>query len=467
VRDNDFVSDTLGVCVSTTDVAVATITTSEDGTPVPSSLVRPVLPTEHPGEVLADVLGEISPDGAHVVADVSAVLDEWLSAAPTAPSAERALGKVTVVRISPSRQTIAEPFDGWPAHLVPELDGGWVHLTGGVDLHGGRVRPADTAALDEAIRLADQHGSVAICVSAMGALLDSEIEYRAADHLLRAVPERRVFLAQEAGGRRFLEREKSGVLAASLLPAVSRLLDGLEEAVARTGSSLSLVGADGALLSVEDARAVPVRLLGSTHSLVAQGAAALAGVTTAVILVWDGKDARLLTIEQGVLRTRMVRRSAHLGDLRFSQRHAVQSILRGPAVAALTRDLVDDRPMVLTRTGPASNHDAGFEALTATLVTQLPEAHVVIQDPRVLVALGARASLPQSEIVRYAVVSNSDEVEQVRHFLLQIAQGRVLAAANGPVELRTLADHFSPLSFLTTGPVLLSAHVVGFPPETS
>jgi hypothetical protein len=58
-------------------------------------------------------------------------------------------------------------------------------------------------------------------------------------------------------------------------------------------------------------------------------------------------------------------------------------------------------------------------------------------------------------------------VQQMRHFLVQIAQGRVLAAADGPVELRTLADHHSPLSFLTPGPVLLRAHVVGLPIETS
>jgi hypothetical protein len=377
------------------------------------------------------------------------------------------MGKVTVVRVSPSRETVATPFDGWPGHLGPRVDGGWVHLPGGVDLHGGRLVHPGAPTIDKAIRLAKQRGSAAICVSAMGALLDSEVEYLVAERLLRAAPELRVVLAHETGGRRFLEREKSAVLAAALLPATSTLLNNLEAATERAGSGLSLVGADGARLAIEDARAVPTRLLGSRNSLVAQGAAALAGVPTAVILVWAGDHARLLTMEQGVLRTRMMRRSAHLGDLRFSQRHAVQSILAGPAVAALTRDLVDDRPIVLTNVGPPGGADGGFEELTSSLMAQLPEAHLVTEDPRVLAALGARASLPQSEIVRYAVVSGSDEIEQVRHFLLQIAQGRVLAAADGPVELRTMADHYSPLSFLTTGPVLLRAHVVGFPAEAN
>jgi hypothetical protein len=397
--------------------------------------------------------------------DVSPILDEWVTDARTHEWPKPPVGRVTVVRVSPTRATVATPFDGWPAQLCSRLDGGWVHLPGGVDLHGGRVIPTDTSAIDEAIRMAEQRGSAAICVSAMGALLDSEVEYRVGEHLLRTAPERRVVLAHETGGRRFLEREKSAVLAAGLLPATSGLLDELESAIGSTGAMLSLVGADGARLAIEDARAVPTRLLAGTNSLVAQGAAALAGVRTAVILVWVGDHARLLTLEEGVLRTAMMRRSAHFGDLRFSQRHAVESIVAGPAVAALTRDLVDDRPIVLTSVAVGDEAVAGFDALTSALTAQLSEAHVVTEDSRVLAALGAAASLPQSEIVRYAVVSGRDEVEQVRHFLLQIAQGRVLAAADGPVELRTLADHYSPLSFLTTGPVLLRAHVVGLPTE--
>lgn len=465
MRENDAVSATLGVRASPTEVTVATITTAEDGTRVPSFAVRSINPGESIGDALATALGEAPLPAAHVVVDVSSVLDRWVTDA--AAGTPGPMGSVTVVRVSPSRETVATPFDGWPGRLGPQVDGGWIHLTGGADMHGGRVIPAQASTIDEAIRLAEQRGSAAICVSAMGALLDSEVEYRVAEHLLRAAPELRVVLAQETGGRRFLEREKSAVLAASLLPTTSALLDDLEAATRRTGSGLSLVGADGARLALEDARAVPTRLLASTNSLVAQGAAALAGVTTAVILLWTGDHARLLTMEQGVLRTRMMRRSAHLGDLRFSQRHAVQSILAGPAVAALTRDLVDDRPMVLTSADPLDEAGSGLQALTSTLTAQLPDAHVVTQDPHVLAALGARASLPQSEIVRYAVVTGNDEVEKVRHFLLQIAQGRVLAAAQGPVELRTVADHYSPLSFLTTGPVLLRAHVVGFPTEAN
>lgn len=465
MRENGTVSGTVGVTISPRTMTVATLCTTEDGTGVPSSVVRAVGPDEPVGAGLAAALDEMQPAPSRVVADIGPVLDHWVTQLSPGGASPSPIGKVTVVRVSPTPVTVATPFDGWPERLGHQVDGGWVHLAGGVDLHGGRVIPEDTSAIDDAIRLAERRGSAAICVSGMGALLDSEVEHRVAEHLLRAAPGCRVVLAHETGGRRFLEREKSAILAASLLPATSALLDDLETGAARAGCSLSLVGADGARLGVEDARALPTRLLGSTNGLVAQGAAAVAGVPTAVIVVWVGDHARLLTIEQGVLRARTMRRSARLGDLRFSQRHAVESILKGPAVAALTRDLVDDRPVVLTQV--PTDHDAadGFQALTSTLAAQLPHAHMVRQEAATLAALGARASLPQSEIVRYAVVSGRDEVEQVRHFLLQIAQGRVLAAADGPVELRTIADHYSPLSFLTAGPVLLRAHVVGFPTD--
>ncbi|WP_347350349.1 hypothetical protein [Intrasporangium sp.] len=457
-------SDTWGVRVCTRQVTAARIT-GEDGAHGPSSWVRALRHGQAVADGLYDLLREAGIEGARLVADVSPVLDAWLAQQPTGHNPGCRLGRVTVVRVAPSPRAIADPFTDWPAHLSRQLDGGWLHLTGGIDLHGGRVIPTDTSRIGEAIRLAEQQGSVAICVSAMGALLDSQVEYSVAEQLVRLAPPCPVVLAHTAGGRRFLEREKSAVLAAALLPATAGLLDDLETATARTGSALCLAGADGARLGVEDARAMPTRLLGATNALIAQGAAALAGLTTAVILLWVGDHARLLTMRQGVLRTQLVRRSTQLGDLRFSQRNAVQSILTGPAAADLTRDLVEDRPTVLTRITAADNR--GFEAFTAVLSGQLPDVHVVTEDPPLLAALGARASLPQSEIIKYAVASSNDEVQQMRHLLVQIAQGRVLAATDRPVELRTLTDHHAPLSFLLPGPVLLRVHVVGLPIETS
>lgn len=454
--DNDPVTQTLGASIGTSEVVLATIVARDDGTIAPFSRATSVRPEEGPADALARLLHTCS-DVDHVVLDIGAVVDDWLAVG--AP-----LGAVTVLRVTPSANTVAEPFGGWPDHLRTRVDGGWVNHTGGVDLHGGRVIASDSSALSKALALAAGNESVAVCVSAMGALVDPEVEHHVAEQLLREAPHQRVVLANEAGGRRYLEREQAAILSACLGPATSTLLDDLQAVADRAGVTVSLSGADGGRLAIEDGRSMPSRLIGSANALVAQGAAAVAGVDSAVVLLVDQGRVRLLNLEEGVLRARSLRRSAGMGGLAFAQRHATQSALGGPAVAALTRDLVDERPVVLARVG-AYVAGTDLDEKVQNLVAPLPDAYVVSEPAAVLAALGARASLPQCELVRYAVVSGPEEVEQIRRMVRRLAQGRVLGASAGPVELRTKADHYSALSFLTEGPVLVLTHVVGYPAQ--
>lgn len=456
LRHNPTMADTVGIRIAEGRATIAgwpsptatPMSLSGDGTGVDILLDRwPTSPTS-------------------VVFDVDPIVAGWVGAAPQ-------LGRVTVVRIAPSAASISAPFDGWPAHLRASVDGGWVHVTGGIDLHGWRHPDADTTtldrAIDTAIASARRGRCAAICVSGMGALLDPDVEHAIAERLVRRCPQQQVVVAHEAGGRRFIERERAAILNAALGPAMSALADALESAVG-PAARVGYAGADGARCSAQEARAQPIRLLGTGNALVAQGAAAQVRTSNAVVLVWSPETVRLLAVEDGVLRTRRLRRARLLARMGISQRHATQSRVMHPATQALAPDLVGGRPVVLARAlddvaevSDLGEVEARFARFADELQRRLPEARVLPDDPETLAALGAAAALPQSEVLRYAVADSPEQVAASRRVVRHLAQGQVLAAAEGAVDLHTYANHYTPLSFLDFGPMLLRAHVVGVP----
>jgi hypothetical protein len=174
------------------------------------------LPREPEDACLAGHLAELLQegwDGIHDVSlDLGSLIDGWLHS-----DAPKRLSRVTVVRISPSIHTIQAPFDAWPVRIREVIDGGWLHVRGGVDLHGGTGPALDLSTLDRAIEHAERAGSSAICLSSVGALLDPSWETAAAEHLMRRAPSLPIVMAHEVGGRRFHERETAALLNAALL----------------------------------------------------------------------------------------------------------------------------------------------------------------------------------------------------------------------------------------------------------
>jgi hypothetical protein len=474
VADNDTVEGTVGIRVSERSVSAARMSRA-------GALVGATYPVEPSASAdadasngvrtaalaraLGDVLAE-GPDVADVVIDIGGTLAACLTPASATP-----LGRVTSLRISPSRTTIRPPMAGWPDHLTGRVDGGTVHMAGGTDLNGGRPVPLDHAVVDEVVRRADAARSDSFAVVAVGALLDEETELQVADHLVRQSG-RPVVLSHQIGGLRFIEREASTILNAALLAPSAIIFDLVLRAVQRLAprSRQSFLLADGSRLGREESRVFPVRALGTRAAALAQGAAALCGVRDAIVVVWTPQRTDLLTIEGGCLRTEPLRRlPALLPGVQLSQRHAARVALSREVLSdAIAPDLVRaDLALILVPAmfdwEPASwpeQASAAFDEFAADLGQRFPALHVVREPSGELAAVGALAAHPQSEVVKFAVIEGADEFESARQGTRTVAQGRVLAT-DPRVTLRTVTDTVAPLSFLESGPVLMRVHVDG------
>ncbi len=441
---------TLGVHVAGTDLAVGVV---GDGG------ARTARVPHGTGVAAAsDRVGVAEGDLRDLSLDLGSVLDGWLS-----EEEPDRLDRVTLVRISPRARSIESPFDAWPARLRRVVDGGWFHTPGGTDLHGGTGPRPDPIVLDRALEHAHDVGARAVCVSATGALLDPSWETAAAELLMSAGSALPIVMAHEMGGRRFLEREAAAVLNAALLRAVETTLDEALAGLGAGGPRLALVRADGSRTSELEGRSLPVQLFGTRIAAAAQGAAAVVGESTAFVLVWSPHERRLLSLEEGILRARHLRSSSTLSGMQLSQRHAAQSRVTGPPDHLVTQDLVGPRPVVVLRADVPGHRDDDleFDRFAAGIQRSVSQAHVVDSTLPELAALGAATALPQSEVLRYAVVTDRDDVRREQRAARRVAQGRVLAAADWPVDLVTLSEYYSPLSFLPSGPVLVRSHVVG------
>ncbi|MET9615674.1 hypothetical protein [Kitasatospora indigofera] len=416
-------------------------------------------------QVLSEVVAE-NDQVADLVIDLGGLLAAFLGEGSALP-----VGRVTSLRISPSRTSIRQPMGGWPDHLVAQADGGSVHMVGGTDMNGDHPVPIDYALVDEVVRQADAAQSDSFAVVAVGALMDEEIELLVADHLVRRSG-RPVVLSHQIGGLRFIEREASTILNAALLAPSNVLFDRLQLLVQDIAprSHQSFLLADGSRLGREETRAFPIRALGTRAASLAQGAAAFCGVRDAIVLVWTPQQTELLTIEQGCLRTEPLRQlPALLPGVHLSQRYASRVALpRDVLSEAIVPDLVRaDLALVLVPamfdwepTSWDEEVSAAFEEFAAELAQRFPALHVVREVSWELAALGAAAAHPQSEVVKFAVVEGAEGRDSARQRTRTMAQSRVLAT-DARVRPRTVTDTLSPLSFLESGPVLIRVHVDG------
>ena len=376
--------------------------------------------------------------------------------------------RVTSIRISPSAASVAQPGDEWPDYLRRHLDGGHVHLPGGVDMMGDQPIRLQESALDDALRLADSTNSSAFSVAAVGALLDPSLELRAADYLVRHGGGRPVVLSQEIGGLRFIARERASILNAGLLAPGSRALDAATDAVreVRPTPRDSFILADGSKVGREQARAAPLHLVGASWAAIAQGAAALAGLATATVLCWTPGGVHVLNMLDGVLRSVPTSRviGEDTGPLLNRRSAARISVSSGEVVDAVApRELGTGQPLLMVRADLGGDRDrlTEFRAAAEGLCARLDQLTVLDRPAAELAALGASAALPQAEVVRLCVVDRADDVEAQRRAAISLAQTRVLTVEPS-ARICTMADVASALSYVQSGPVLIRTHVAGF-----
>lgn len=465
-------ADTLGVRIN----AVGTTVVASFGGSGRAATVRQPVSSPRGGAPTAGSLASALTSALSLLpAEVPRASDLVIDIGPLLATvlAERGpLSKVTAVRISPSEVSIRQPTVGWPEHLVARVDGGRVHVRGGTDMAGDQPIPLDLRRLDEAVRLAERTGAEAFAIAATGALLNPEIEFQAADHLVRHGGGRPVILSHEIGGLRYIERECATILNASLLRPAADLFDLVLDSVrmSRPRSRRFFLLADGSCLGREEARTFPIRAVGTSSAAIAQGAAAVSGVDSAVILGWDRDRTHLMTLDDGCLRTSPLRQLPRLlPGLQLAQRNAARVTLDQNLVAdAIAPDLENsDRPVILVHAIQARTDDVQaaadldrFAVAVQELSNRFDGVTVIQQPADVLAAAGAAAARPQVEVLKFAVVADSQGLLDERRAARSLAQTRLLSI-DPRTQPRLLVDQVAPLSFLERGPVLLRVHAAG------
>lgn len=433
-------------------------------------------------QVLAGLSQQADADPVRgAVIDVGPVLDAVLQS-----GSEVRLDRVTTVRISPTPLPEQEPMQRWPSGLRAKVDGGWVHMPGGTDLMGRAPYPLDTAALDNAVRMADDHESDVLAVAAVGSVLDPGPEFAAAEYLVRRT-DRPIVLSHELGGRRFIERENATILTSALRGPASRLLEVVGSGLARVPREAQCaLRTDGSRIGREEAALFPLALVDTTPAALAQGAAALTGTDSALVVVWGARRSRLLTLESGTLRAGYFRSLHQLPGVQLSLRHAARpslsetlpgdhladDLLAGGQRVLLVSGATDPRVPeprpgddgALLEDAPAGGDRLGdFADYAAEFQRRVPETVVIERPLEQLCALGAAAARVQSEVIRFAVVEDADDLHAHRRVARELARGRMLSAGVEPSNQVTTVDQASPLSFLNSGPVLLRVQVVEEP----
>ena len=251
--------------------------------------------TEDPIAGIAEALGEVVGPHANEISTVSLGTTHALNAILR----RRELGRVAVLRLAgPATQSV-QPFAGWPADLRAAVDGGSWIVRGGVEIDG-RVHPLDVDEVRGVLAQCADLDGIAIAGSFS---LQNPVQELEAAALVREVlgPEMPISLGHQVGGIGLLERENAAILNASLGGIVGGVIDAFVAALATHGivGTPYLTQNDGTLMSVDQARALPVLTIGGGASNSIRGAGVLTGLTDALVIDVGGTSTDVGALAQG------------------------------------------------------------------------------------------------------------------------------------------------------------------------
>lgn len=198
----------------------------------------------------------------------------------------RGLAQVAVFRVSLPKADGVPPLTGWPDDLV-EAAGDHIYMVGGGSLYTGKdYAPIDEDALRAAAIEARDKGLKAVAISANFAPIRPDIEERAAEIVLSAIPDARITLSHKVGGIGLIDRENAAIINAMLAELSGQVIGSLESALAelRIDAPIFISQNDGTLITTEVAAAFPIFTCsaGPTNSI--RGAAFLTGLDEAVVV---------------------------------------------------------------------------------------------------------------------------------------------------------------------------------------
>jgi N-methylhydantoinase A/oxoprolinase/acetone carboxylase beta subunit len=250
--------------------------------------------TDDPSDGIAAALTAVSPDDGRRIGLVALGTTHCLNAILQ----RRGLRRVLVLRLGSPGTLGVPPLAGWPADLLAAVAAGALIVRGGVEVDG-RSLPLDH---DEIRRAVDGSGAAdAIAITGTFSPLDPSQETEAAE-IVASVTDAPRSLGHEVGGLGLREREHATVLNAALGDVIDDVIASLEAEAGRLGAQAFLTQNDGSLMAPSFARRLPVLTLGSGPANSMRGAAALTGLSDALVADIGGTSADVGALTKGFAR---------------------------------------------------------------------------------------------------------------------------------------------------------------------
>ena len=251
--------------------------------------------TADPLDGIAAALAAVAPDDRSAVGMAALGTTHALNAILR----RRELGRVAVLRLAAPATLSVPPFADWPDDLRAAIDGGGGIVAGGVEIDG-RTHAIDH---DELQRVLAACGSIdAVAISGVFSMQDPSQELEAAEVVRAELGDGvGISLGHLVGGVGLLERENAAILNAALGGVARRVIDGFEQALAACGLSATpfLTQNDGTLMSIDQARELPVLTIGGGASNSIRGAGVLTGLTDALVIDVGGTSTDVGAISGG------------------------------------------------------------------------------------------------------------------------------------------------------------------------
>lgn len=212
----------------------------------------------------------------------------------------RGLERVAVVRIATPPQSLLPMLD-WPDHLTGIVGEHFYVCPGGSQFDGTPMDSVDEVQLRGIAKQIAEAGIQHIALSSVFSTVNPEHEELAADLLAEELPQATVTRSAAVGRVGLLERENATILNASLRTLAGRVIDGLEQVVARAGvrAPIMLSQNDGTVMTLDRAREYPIFTIASGPTNSMRGAALLTGIDDAVVLDVGGTTCDIGLLQRG------------------------------------------------------------------------------------------------------------------------------------------------------------------------
>ncbi|MEV4318889.1 hypothetical protein [Actinocrispum sp. NPDC049592] len=430
-----------------------------------ASIDREFLSVEELGEVMRATLvasgvdpGEIG----HIMFALtdSRALDELPAEAGYWRGWPGRLARVAAVRLG-AATTSVPPLALWPVEMRKRVAVASTCLSGGAMLDGGDYEPLDIEGLLAfARKIAGTVGAVAI--TGVFSSVTPRHELAAADVLREELGSATaILLSHEFGGLGLVERENATVLQAALTVPAAEEAGMLLTAVTHLGmpnAEVFLARGDGTIATLDNAVTHPLSILGGMDATAAMGAASLAGVQDALVVLTtpDGAARAVCSLTGG--RPRMT-----VGHTKVA---GVPTGLSVPAVVPVyesleealdrAKDAPGDLPLIVS--GP------GAKAFAKSLPRKPNGVLDVVcpPDTEAAAAVGAAAA-PVSGEARRIVPLGSPHLDEIRAAVREAARASAMRAGADPAGVEVISVDEKPLAYLSEPTVVLRVRAAGPP----